>query len=87
MKPQQKESSSGVARSTRPRHREDIVRKELAAYQADMVSVERASDRKNFIVTLTTPDGFETSFSLTGQQLNTLGEANTSWADFDFVRG
>ena len=62
------------------------MRKELAAYQADMVSVERASDRKNFIVTVTTPDGFETSFSLTGQQLNTLGEANTSWVDFDFVR-
>jgi hypothetical protein len=62
------------------------VRKERAAYQADMVRVERASDRKNFIVTLTTPDGFETSFSMTGQQLNTLGGANTSWANFDFVR-
>jgi hypothetical protein len=86
MKPQQKESSSGVARSTRPRHRKNIVRKERAAYQADMVSVERASEPKNFIVTFSTLDGFETSFSLTGQQLNTLGEANTNWADFDFVR-
>jgi len=26
------------------------------------------------------------SFSLTGQQLNTLGEANTSWTDIDFVQ-
>jgi hypothetical protein len=62
-----------------------MARKELIAYQADLVRVERTSDSKTFIVTLTTPDGFEVSFLMTGQQLNTLGEANTSWADADFV--
>jgi hypothetical protein len=62
-----------------------MARKELGTYQADLVRVEPASDPRNFIVTLSTPDGFEVSFSMTGQQLNTLGEANTSWADFDFV--
>jgi len=62
-----------------------MARKELIAYQADLVRVERTSDSKTFIVTLTTPDGFEVSFLMTGQQLNPLGEANTSWADADFV--
>jgi hypothetical protein len=86
MKSQQQEWSPGVARSTRATHPKEIVGKELAAYPADMVRVERASDPTTFIVTLTTSDGFEVSFSLTGEQLNTLGEANTSWTDIDFVQ-
>ena len=57
----------------------------MITYRADLVRVERASDSMTFIATLTTPDGFEVSFLMTGQQLNTLGEANTSWADADFV--
>jgi hypothetical protein len=86
MKYQQQEWSPGIARSSRPAHTKEIVEKELAAYPADTVCVERASDPKTFIVTLTAADGFEVSFSLTGQQLNTLGEANTSWMDIDFVQ-
>jgi len=86
MKSQQEEWSPGVARSTRFTHTNDVGGKELVAYPADMVRVERASEPKTFIVTLTTSDGFEVSFSLTGQQLNTLGEANTSWTDIDFVQ-
>jgi hypothetical protein len=86
MESQQQKSSPGVARSIRPARKKDIVRKELVAYSADLVRVERASDPRTFIVTLTTFDGFEVSFSLTGQQLSTLGEANTSWTDIDFVQ-
>jgi hypothetical protein len=86
MKSQQQESSPGVARSTWRTHTKDIVGKELVAHPAAMVRVERASDRTTFIVTLTTSDGFEVSFSLNGQQLNTLGEANTGWTDIDFVQ-
>jgi len=81
----QQVSSPGAARPTRPKYRKEMARKELIAYQADLVRVERTSDSKTFIVTLTTPDGFEVSFLMTGQQLNPLGEANTSWADADFV--
>jgi hypothetical protein len=86
MKSQQEEWSPGVARSTQITHTNDVVGKELVAFPAEMVCVERASKSKRFIVTLTTSDGFEVSFSLTGQQLNTLGEANTSWTDIDFVQ-
>jgi hypothetical protein len=86
MKFQAEEWSPGVARSTQLMYTNDIEGKELVAYPADMVRVERAPDPKTFIVTLTTADGFEVSFSLTGQQLNTLGEANTSWTDNDFVQ-
>jgi hypothetical protein len=86
MKFQAEEWSPGVARSTRLRYTNDIVGTGLVAYPADMVRVERASDPKTFIVTLTRADGFEVSFSLTGQQLSTLGEANTIWTDVDFVQ-
>jgi hypothetical protein len=86
MKFQAEEWSPGVARSTRLTYTNDTVGTGLVAYPADMVRVERASDPKTFIVTLTRSDGFEVSFSLTGQQLNTLGEANTSWTDIDFVQ-
>lgn len=86
MKSQQQEWSPGTARSARPTHTTEIVERELIAYPVDMIRVERASEPKTFVVTLTTSDGFEVSFSLTGQQLNTLGEANTSWTDIDFVQ-
>jgi hypothetical protein len=86
MKFQQEEWSPGVARSTRLTYTNDIVGTGLVAYPADVVRVERASDPKTFILTLTRCDGFEVSFSLTGQQLSTLGEANTIWTDVDFVQ-
>jgi hypothetical protein len=86
MKFQQLEWSPGAARSARPAHTKEIAERELIAYPADTVRVERASEPKTFIVTLTSSDGFEVSFSLTGQQLNTLGEANTSWTDIDFLQ-
>jgi hypothetical protein len=47
-------------------------------YPADMVRVERCPDPGTFIMTLTTPDGFGVSFSVTGQQLGALGRASTN---------
>jgi hypothetical protein len=47
-------------------------------YPADIVRVERSPDPNAFIVTLTTPDGFEVSFSLNREQLDTLGKASTN---------
>jgi hypothetical protein len=85
MKFQAEEWSPGVARPTRLTYTNDIVGKGILAYPADMVRVERASDPKTFVLTLTRSDGFEVSFSLTGEQLSTLGEANTIWTDVDFV--
>ena len=43
-------------------------------YPPDMVDIERSPDPNTFIVTLTTPDGFGVSFSLSGQQLDALGK-------------
>jgi hypothetical protein len=47
-------------------------------YPADIVRIERSPDPNSFIVTLTTPDGFEVSFSLNREQLDTLGKASTN---------
>jgi hypothetical protein len=44
-------------------------------YPADIVQIERSPDPNTFIMTLTTPDGFGVSFSLSGEQLDTLGKA------------
>jgi hypothetical protein len=85
MKSQQQKSPPGAARPTRTKHTKEIGGKELVPYPTNMVRVARASNPKTFIVTLTTVNGLEMSFSLTGQQLNALGEANTSWTDMDFA--
>jgi hypothetical protein len=45
-------------------------------YPADRVRIERSPDPNTFIMTLTTPDGFEVSFSLNGRQLDALGKGN-----------
>jgi hypothetical protein len=47
-------------------------------YPADIVRIEGSPDPNSFIVTLTTPDGFEVSFSLNREQLDTLGKASTN---------
>ena len=47
-------------------------------YPADIVHIERSPDPNTFIMTLTTPDGFGVSFSLNGEQLDTLGKARTN---------
>ena len=47
-------------------------------YPADIVQIERSPDPNTFIMTLTTPDGFGVSFSLSGEQLDTLGKARTN---------
>ena len=47
-------------------------------YPADIVRIERSPDPNTFIMTLTTPDGFGVSFSLNGEQLDTLGKARTN---------
>jgi hypothetical protein len=47
-------------------------------YPADVIRIERSLDPKTFILTLTTPDAFEVSFSLTGQQIEALREADVA---------
>src|SRR5260221_5538456 len=47
-------------------------------YPAEIVQIERSPDPNTFIMTLTTPDGFGMSFSLSAEQLDTLGKARTS---------
>jgi hypothetical protein len=47
-------------------------------YRAEIVQIERSPDPNTFILTLTTPDGFGVSFSLSGEQLDTLGKARTN---------
>jgi hypothetical protein len=44
-------------------------------YPAEVVRIEASLDPNIFILTLTTPDGFAVSFSLSGQQLDALSEA------------
>jgi hypothetical protein len=61
-----------VTQMLRARHRDESLR---LVYPADNVRIERASDAKTFIVTLTTPDGFEVSFGLTEQQMKAFGDA------------
>lgn len=45
-------------------------------YPTDMVRIERSPDPNSFIMTLTTPDGFELSFLLDRQQLDALSKVN-----------
>jgi hypothetical protein len=45
-------------------------------YPADLIRIERSFDPKTLILTLVTPDAFEVSFSLTGEQMVTLREAD-----------
>src|SRR5260221_2421844 len=47
-------------------------------YRAEIVQIERSPDPNPFILTLTTPDGFGVSFSLSGEQLDPLGKARTN---------
>jgi hypothetical protein len=47
-------------------------------YPADVIRIERSFDPKTYILTLTTPDAFEVSFSLTGQQMEVLREADVA---------
>ena len=45
-------------------------------YPAKVVRIERSLDLNTFIMTLTTPDEFAVSFSLSRQQLDELSEAS-----------
>jgi hypothetical protein len=47
-------------------------------FPADLIRVERSSDPKTFILTLATPDAFEVSFSLSGQQMAALCETDVA---------
>jgi len=46
-------------------------------YPAEVVRIEGSRDPNTFILTLTTPDGFAVSFSLSGQQLDALSQEGT----------
>ncbi|HET9376555.1 MAG TPA: hypothetical protein VFO40_16400 [Chthoniobacterales bacterium] len=47
-------------------------------FPADLIRVERSSDPKTFILSLATPDAFEVSFSLSGQQMEALCETDVA---------
>lgn len=61
-----------VTQTLRARHGDESLR---LVYPADNVRIEQSSDAKTAIVTLTTPDGFEVSFGLTKQQMDTFSDA------------
>jgi hypothetical protein len=46
-------------------------------YPAEVVRIEGSRDPNTFILTLTTPDGFAVSFSLSGQQLDAFERRRT----------
>lgn len=54
-------------------------------YSTDEIRIETGADRKSFIMTLVTPDGFAVSFGLSAEQMLTLeknvGEATSCRAD------
>jgi hypothetical protein len=47
-------------------------------FPAELTRVERSFDPKTFILTLTTPDAFEVSFSLSKQQMEGLRETDVA---------
>jgi hypothetical protein len=47
-------------------------------FPAELIRVERSFDPKTFILTLTTPDAFEVSFSLSKQQMEGLRETDVA---------
>jgi hypothetical protein len=57
----------------RARHGDQSLR---LVYPADLIRVERSFDAGIFILTLTTPNAFEVSFSLTGEQMEALRETD-----------
>ena len=56
-----------MTQALRARHGDESLR---LVYPAEAVRIEESRDPNRFILTLTTPDGFAVSFSLTWQQLN-----------------
>jgi hypothetical protein len=61
-----------MSQALRARHQDQSLR---LVYPADNITIEQSSDPKTMIVTLATPDGFEVSFGLTGQQMTVFAAA------------
>jgi hypothetical protein len=61
-----------MKRALQLRHRDDSLR---LVYPASAVRIERSSDPKLAIATFVTPDRFEVSFSLTGEQIKAFRDA------------
>lgn len=60
-----------MMQALRARHGDESLR---LVYPAEVVHIEGSRDPNKFILSLTTPDGFAVSFSVTGQQLAAVSD-------------
>lgn len=65
-----------AAEALRTRHRDDSLR---IVHPVDRMRLEQASAEGVLILTLTTPDGFEVSFSLQAADLLHIQQSIASW--------